>query len=178
MPEPFIGMIILYGCNFNPRGWALCAGQILPISQNTALFSLLGVTYGGNGTTSFALPDLRGRAPISQGQGPGLSNYLIGQTLGSENISLLTAQLPQHNHGFKVANSSASVSMPTNNASIANFTDINADRGQLYNSLVPSTALNSTSVGATGGNLPHNNMQPYLVMNFCIATQGIFPARN
>jgi microcystin-dependent protein len=178
MIEGFIGMLVLYGCNFAPRGWAFCAGQLLPIAQNTALFSLLGTQYGGNGTTNFALPDLRGRVPIGQGQGSGLSNYVIGETIGAENITLLQTQIPAHNHGFKVANTSASLAAPVNNASIANYTDINGDGGQLYNSLNPATTLTAPSVGATGSNTPHSNMQPFLVMNFCIATVGIFPARN
>ncbi len=178
MPEGFIGMIVLYGCNFAPRGWSLCAGQLIPIAQNTALFSLLGTTYGGNGTTTFALPDLRGRVPVGMGQGPGLSNYVIGEQAGSENVTLLQTEMPQHNHGFKVANTSSSLAVPAAGASIANYTDINGDGGQLYKSLSPNIALHPASVGNAGGNIPHNNMQPYLTMNFCIAMQGVFPARN
>lgn len=176
MSDPFLAEIIMFGGNFAPRGWALCDGQLLPISQNQAVFSLLGTTYGGDGRTTFALPDLRGRAAIHPGTGPGLSPYRLGQRGGAETVNLTTAQIPSHTH-------SASVTLHANtgggddNDPTARYpgegaNDFYAD-GQNVDMGAPSVA-----VGNTGGSQPHTNIEPYLCVNFIIALQGIFPSRN
>jgi microcystin-dependent protein len=173
MSTPFVGEIKNFGFNFAPRGFALCQGQLLPISQNTALFSILGTTYGGNGTSNFALPDLRGRVPVSAGQGLGLSNYLLGESTGTENVSLISSQMPAHGHNAGCFNGDGD-SYTGGNAIPAKDT---AGGNNVYSS--PSGSLmNGGAVTVTGGGLPHNNLQPYLVVNYCIALQGIFPARN
>lgn len=175
MSEAFIGEIRTFGFNFAPFRWALCNGQLLPISQNTALFSLLGVNYGGNGTTNFALPDIQGRATLAQGQGPGLSEQFMGQQSGSENITLLTSEMPNHNHNLLALPDLGEESDPTGKA---------LARAQGVNAYTPTSTSGTVALAATslssfnGGNQPHNNMQPYLVLNFCIALQGVFPARN
>ena len=179
MSEPFIGEIIMFAGNFNPRGWALCQGQLLSIAQNTALFSILGTTYGGNGQTTFALPDLRGRVPVGQGQGPGLSQYVLGQQSGTETVTLLSTQMPQHNHLITANEGNGSQATPgagflasgivpsSGNASVSN-----------YRNSSDGTTLAPTSLSLTGGSQPHSNIQPYLCINFIIALQGIFPSRN
>ena len=169
--DPFIGEIMLVPYNFAPRGWAFCSGQILPIAQNTALFSLLGTTYGGNGTTTFALPDLRGRCAISSGQGPGLSNYSLGEVTGTENITLIANQLPPHGHTVGAVDDDSTTATPTN-ALPANI----AAKG--YSKGAANTSMNPTMIGGGGGNQPHSNLQPLLVLNYCIALEGIFPSRN
>jgi microcystin-dependent protein len=173
MDAPFIGMLALFGFNFPPRGWAQCNGQLLPIAQNTALFSLLGTMYGGNGTTNFGLPDLRGRVPIHLGQGPGLSNYSQGQAGGSENVTLLTTQIPAHTHTLTGVTEAGSTAIPTN-AMLANTGALDKEYG------VPgtTTAMHPSAITSTGGSQPHSNIQPYLVLNYCIALVGIFPSRN
>ncbi len=170
MAEPFLGEIMLVGFNFAPKGWAFCNGQIMPINQATALFSLLGTQYGGNGQTTFALPDLRGRVPIHFGQGPGLSSYNIGQVGGAETSTLLTGNLPAHNHALQ-AGTNATTKNPTNGypgftAGGSSYTD------------TPTGTMNPAVVGPTGGGQPFNNIQPYLVLNWIIALEGIFPSRN
>jgi microcystin-dependent protein len=167
MAEPFLGSIIIFGGNFAPRGWAFCNGQILAISQNTALFSLLGTTYGGNGQTTFALPDLRGRVPIHFGQGPGLSNYSEGETGGAESVTLSAAQMPQHQHVQPASNGDEDTNRP-NNAVPAH--------GGVYATTTDGSALDPTS--AAGGSQPHENRPPYLAINYIIALEGIFPSRN
>ncbi len=167
MAEPFLGSILLFAGNFAPQGWAFCNGQILPITQNTALFSLLGTTYGGNGTSTFALPDLRGRVPIHFGQGPGLSSYVEGQVGGAENVTLIATQMPQHQHLQPATNGDEGTNRP-NGAVPA--------RGGVYAASSDGSALAPTS--AAGGNQAHENLQPYLALNFIIALQGIFPSRN
>jgi microcystin-dependent protein len=169
MASPFLGEIRPVSFNFAPRGWAFCNGQILSIQQNTALFSLLGTTYGGDGVTTFALPDLRGRVPISAGQGPGLSPYTEGETAGVETVTLQVNQLPAHTHAIKIAN-------PSTSTSPAGLYPAVTSR-LIYNS-TPDVFLNPASVGFTGGSQPHNNRQPYLAISFIIALQGIFPSRN
>jgi microcystin-dependent protein len=164
--EPFLGELRLFPYNFAPRGWAFCNGQILPIAQNTALFSLLGTTYGGNGQTTFALPDLRGRVAMSSGQGPGLSPYDLGQVAGSESVTLTTAQIAAHGHTIGSTNSAATNARPNNL--------VNAQGG----SYSATSDGNMQPTGQTGGSQPHNNIQPYLVLNYCIALEGIFPSRN
>ena len=172
MTDPFIGTVMAFGGNFAPSGWATCSGQILSISQNTALFSLLGTTYGGNGQTTFALPDLRGRIPIHMGQGPGLTNRDLGETGGTPGVTLIIPQIPAHNHPVAV-NASNGVSLnPANNffAATPAFTQ--------YTDPVGNTTLHPSAISTTGGNQPHENMQPYLALTYVIALVGVFPSRN
>ncbi len=176
MSEAFIGEIIMFGGNFAPRNWAFCNGQLMPISQNTALFSILGTTYGGDGQVTFALPDLRGRVPVHPGQGPGLSNYVLGEVSGTETVTLLTSEMPAHNH-LLTANSSVNGSpSPSNNFS-AIVTDLGGEQLNAYNPTANAT-MAPNAITPTGGNLPHNNMQPFLCVNFIICLYGIFPSRN
>jgi microcystin-dependent protein len=171
MSEPFLSEIRMFGFNFPPRGWAGCDGQLLPISQNQALFALVGTTYGGNGQTTFALPDLRGRTPLHFGQGPGLQQRTLGQTGGSESETLSTAQLPSHTHPV-VAAAAAQTGVPQG-AQLA------AAAAPIYRSAASATVpLAVDSVGTAGGGQPHPNMQPCLTINFSIALQGIFPSQN
>lgn len=172
--DPILGQIILFAGNFAPSGWTFCNGQLLPISQNTALFSLLGTTYGGDGQATFALPDLRGRAPIHFGQGPGLVNYNLGETGGVESVTLIQAQMPAHSHAFAPGcNSQFSPAQPSpvNGYLCATQSD----------NLYASTADSQMGAGNTqvaGGNQPHENRSPFLAMNYIIALQGIYPSRG
>lgn len=166
MATPFIGQISIFAGNFAPRGWAFCSGQLLAIAQNTALFSILGTTYGGNGQTTFALPDLRGRVPISAGQGPGLSPYQLGQIAGAENTTLLVNNLPAHSHGIAASSGDQTTNRPTNGYLAA---------GNRY-STTGNAAMAPTANAGAGQ--PFNNVQPYLTVNFIIALEGIFPSRN
>ena len=175
--DPFIGEIMMAGFNFAPRGWALCNGQTLAISQNTALFSLLGTNYGGNGTTTFALPDLRGRTPIQQGQGPGLSSRQVGETGGVENVTLISTEIPSHTHALKATTASATTAAPA--GAIWAVSGSRRSTTNLYtNAAGAGAVMNSQVLAPVGSSVPHNNMPPYLAVNFCIALQGIFPARN
>ena len=171
MSEPFLGEIRAVGFNFAPVGWAMCNGQLLSIAQNTALFSLLGTTYGGNGTTTFALPDLRGRVGIHQGQGPGLSPYVIGQVAGTETVTLIAQQMPQHNHVVNASGAAGTATRPTT-AVLAKTT------APAYAPASDGTVMAANMIGTAGGNQPHSNIQPYLAVNFIIALEGIFPSRN
>lgn len=171
MAEPFIGEIKMFGGNFAPRQYALCNGQLLPISQNTALFSLLGTTYGGNGQTTFGLPDLRGRVPLHHGHGPGLSQRTLGETFGTETVTLNNAQMPMHNHAQQASTSPATSAAGPSGAPAAAATP-------LYGSDSPQVAMAAPAVSPSGGGQPHDNMAPYLTLNFIIALQGIFPSRN
>jgi microcystin-dependent protein len=179
--DPFLGQISLLACNFAPQGWALCQGQVLSISQNTALFALLGVNFGGDGRTNFQLPDLRGRPPIGFGQGPGLSAYSIGQTGGGETISISSANYPAHSHTLFAAASAATGNAPNGLFEAQGQT---GGRGGTVNLALYSGSGTATTLAAAaltaapGGGQPHNNLQPYLALNFCIALQGIFPARS
>lgn len=175
MSDPFIGQIYLVGYSFAQRGFSLCQGQLMPISQNSALFSLIGTTYGGDGRSTFGLPDLRGRSPIGQGQGPGLDDYRIGATGGSESNMLSIAQMPAHNHSatLNAENAAASVSAPAGN--LLGQSNIYAPPGRGANQAMSTEAI---TVGNAGGNAPVNNMQPFLVMNYEIALQGVFPSRQ
>jgi microcystin-dependent protein len=164
---------MLSGFNFAPIGWALCNGQLMAISQNTALFSLLGTYYGGDGRTTFALPDLRGRASIHQGQGQGLTPRVIGEESGEENVTLISTEMPMHTH-LAQANSSANQTLPKDMIWGGDSTGTLA----LYSNGAPNSILNPMAIGLAGGSQPHNNMQPYLVMNYTIALEGVFPARN
>jgi microcystin-dependent protein len=172
--DPFVAEIRILACNFAPTGWAFCAGQLLPISQNTALFSLLGTTYGGDGRSTFALPNLEGCTPMQPGQGPGLSFHDLGEQSGEEFVTLLESEIPSHNH-FAGAQTVplGSVAVPTN-ATLGRPAS-----GNLYKP-GPGTTGNMAfeTIATAGSSLPHNNMQPYLVLNFCIAMQGVFPPRS
>ncbi|NQX78659.1 tail fiber protein [Gilvibacter sp.] len=183
--DPFIGQIIMFAGNFAPRGWALCEGQLLPISSHTALFSILGTTYGGDGRTTFKLPDLRGRAPIGNGQGPGLSPRQLGQLSGSESTVLQVANLPAHNHAasLKVSSADATQSAATADSSIATPGSLSGrtfTATQGFNAAAPDVTLNTGSVetNLTGNGAPANNMQPYQVVNYIIALQGVYPSRS
>jgi microcystin-dependent protein len=169
--EPYIGQIQTFGFNFAPRGWALCNGQIMSIAQNTALFSLLGTTYGGNGQTTFALPDLRGRFPVHQGQGPGLSPYQLGQISGTETTTLIATNLPAHTHTFQLQAAEEGTSETPQGNYIAGS-------GANGFAAAPNVAMANTNVGITGNNQPFSILNPYLCINFCIALEGIFPSRN
>lgn len=181
--DPFLGQIVLFGGNFAPRGWALCEGQLLPISQNTALFSILGTIYGGDGRTTFALPDLRGRAAISSGRGPGLSDHRLGSRSGQETVTLNLTNLPSHNH-TATGTTRASFVPPTGggNQGSPNGTNFSGDGSQIYSNNVSNVNMAennvNVTVGNTGGNQPINNMPPYLTTNYIIALVGVFPSRN
>lgn len=166
MSTPFLSEIKIVSFNFAPKGWALCNGQLLPINQNQALFSLLGTTYGGNGQTTFALPDLRGQVPIHVGNG-----HTLGEEAGSTSVTLNILQLPTHIHSLQATNTTATLDFPGGN--VLGKAPISA-----YGPAARLTPMNAGTVGSVGGNQPHNNMMPYLVLNFIIALQGIFPSRN
>lgn len=173
MADPFVAEIRIFPFNFAPKGWAWCDGQLLPLSQNTALFSLLGTTYGGNGKSNFALPDLQGRVPMQPGQGPGLSLHDLGESAGSETVSLLESEIPSHSHTLNAdAIDPGDTNAPNPNASLAL-----SSGGTLYQSS-PNTQMAGDVLTVTGGDQPHNNMQPYLTFYFCIAMQGVFPPRT
>jgi microcystin-dependent protein len=171
--DPFVGEIRIFGFNFPPRGWAFCDGQLLPISQNTALFSLLGTFYGGDGKSTFALPNLQGSAPLHHGQGPGLSDYVVGQAGGSDDVTLSEAELPQHTHSLSASGDPADLGAPSPTRSLARSQP--AIYKQPANASPQPLALQA--VGVTGGSVPHNNMMPFLTLNFSIALQGVFPPR-
>lgn len=170
--DPFLGEIMMWAGNFAPRGWALCNGQLLPISQNTALFSLLGTTYGGNGQTTFALPDLRGRVPIHHGQGPGLSSYSLGQVGGEETHTLTVQEIPAHQHALQGSSANGTSASPAGLLPARNPAGIPA-----YGSTADA-AFHASAIAPAGGGQPHNVMQPYLTINFVIALQGVYPSQN
>jgi microcystin-dependent protein len=174
MADPFVAEIRIFPFNFAPKGWAWCNGQLLPLSQNTALFSLLGTTYGGDGKSTFALPDLEGRAPMHPGQGPGLSLHDLGETGGSETVTLLESEMPAHNHQMGAQN------VPLGGVAVANGATFNRPAsGNLFNVANPSVVMMSPqTLAPAGGDAPHNNMQPYLTFYFNIALQGVFPPRG
>ncbi|WP_221090844.1 phage tail protein [Deinococcus aquaedulcis] len=170
--EPFIGEIQMFAGNFPPRGWALCNGQLLPIAQNTALFSLLGTMYGGDGRTTFALPNLQAASPMAPGAGPGLTPRTQGEQGGAATVTLLSSELPPHTHAVGAFDIPGTSAVPTDR-SLARSVNYNA-----YGPGSPNVALGAQSVGAAGGNQPHNNLPPYLAVTFIIALQGIYPARS
>ncbi|NML07436.1 tail fiber protein [Sphingomonas sp. G-3-2-10] len=185
MSEPFIAEIRAFGFNFAPRGWMMCNGQLLAIAQNTALFSLLGTTYGGNGQTNFALPDLRGRSMISAGggQGPGLSPYSLGEQIGTETVTLISTEMPAHNHTANAAidttGNANMVTVPTAGVQLTRYAPASGI-GAAWNTppITNPVLLNPQMVQPAGGGQPHSNQQPYLTLIYCIAVEGIFPARN
>jgi len=176
MADPFVAEIRIFPFNFAPKGWAWCNGQLLPLSQNTALFSLLGTFYGGDGKSTFGLPELQGSVPLHVGgnqPGPGLGTYDLGQASGTENVTLLTSETPSHTHQLQAQTvDPADVSLVSSSASFAPSTG-----GTLYQS-ASDTTLAPQAIAVNGGSLPHNNMQPYLTLYFCIALQGVFPPRG
>lgn len=177
MSDQFVAEIRIFAGNFAPTGWAFCDGQLLPISQNTALFSLLGTTYGGDGRSNFALPNLQGAAPLQAGQGPGLSLYDLGETGGESAVTLLASEMPAHTHSVQCNNGTGDVNSPSNNTWCKSH--IGKTPIQMYGASSANNApMNPSAISLAGGNLPHNNMPPYLVLNFIIALQGIFPARG
>ena len=174
MADPFVAEIRIFPFNFAPKGWAWCDGQLLPLSQNTALFSLLGTTYGGNGKSNFALPDLQGRAPMHPGQGPGLSLHDLGETGGSETVTLLASEIPAHSHGLRASSDDADLLAPTAARSFARSAD-----GSVYLASNAGLVMMAPEAAApAGGDQPHNNLQPYLTYFFNIALQGVFPPRG
>lgn len=173
MADPFVAEIRIFPFNFPPKGWAWCDGQLLPIPQNTALYALLGTTYGGDGKSTFGLPDLRGRAPMHPGLGTGLSQHSLGEQGGSQTVTLLTSELPVHTHAMRAATQdNADVNLLSSAASFAPATG-----GTPYQA-TPNASLAPQAIPPTGGDLPHNNMMPYLTFHFCIALQGVFPPRG
>lgn len=173
MADPFIAEIRMLPGNFAPRGWAWCDGQLLPLSQNTALFSLLGTTYGGDGKSNFALPDFRGRAPMHPGQGPGLSLHDLGEQGGSDTVALLESEIPAHTHALRSNAAAANRTSPVGN-SLARV----AGAAPYAPAGAPSAQLSSQALAPAGGAQPHNNLQPYLTVYFNIALQGVFPPRS
>ncbi len=172
MADPFVAEIRIFPFNFAPTGWAFCDGQLMPLSQNTALFALLGTTYGGNGKSNFALPDMQGNVPMHPGQGKGLSLYDLGQTGGSETVTLLESEMPVHNHGM-----TAFTAAPADSNNLGPDTAFSIAQGGTPYQAASNGQAAPQVIAPQGGSLPHNNMMPYLTLNFCIALQGIFPPR-
>jgi microcystin-dependent protein len=172
MSNPFLGEIRMFAGNFAPRGFALCNGQLLSIAQNSALFSLLGTTYGGDGQQTYALPNLQSRVPIGQGQGNGLSSRVMGESIGTESVTLITSQIPNHQHAHVATTNPATAASGPSGAPAASATT------NFYGSGAADLTMAPTAIGAAGGGLPHNNVAPYLALNFIIAVEGVFPSRN
>jgi microcystin-dependent protein len=173
--DPFVAEIRIFPFNFAPKGWAFCDGQLLPISQNTALFSLLGTTYGGDGRSNFALPDMQGNAPMHPGQGPGLSLHDLGETGGTETVTLLESEVPSHSHGINAATNPSLVATPSPGVGLARSRGFNGYQDNSTSNLVQ---LADQAIAPNGGNQPHNNLQPYLTLYFNIALQGVYPPRT
>lgn len=182
MSDQYLGEIRLFPYTFAPQGWADCTGQLMPISQNAALFSLLGTNFGGNGTSNFGLPDLQGRVPVDWQQGPGLSNYALGQKGGSETVALTSTNMGAHSHAMVASTTNGNTNSPSATAVLAQpyvaATPRTGNQGQIYNAQAPTTSLTPATIQPVGGSQPHNNVQPSLVMRYCIALTGIFPPRN
>ena len=170
MADPFMGELRLLGFNFAPRGWAQCNGQLMSIAQNSALFSLLGTTYGGDGVQTFGLPDLRGRTPLHMGQGPGLTFKSQGEISGTESVTLTPQQMPVHNHLVTASSDDATKKNPVGSVPAASGASVYSDTA--------NGTMQPSMVNVSGGSQAHNNMQPYLVLNWCIALEGIYPSRN
>ncbi len=175
MSSPFVAEIRIFTFNFAPKGWAFCDGQLMAISQNTALFSLLGTTYGGNGTSNFALPNLQGMAPMQQGQGPGLTLRDLGETAGEPSVTLLQTEMPAHSHAANASSGAGAANDPTGN--VWATTAVLRQGVNMYGT-TDGASMNPFALSIVGGSQPHNNMMPYLTLNFCIALQGIFPPRS
>jgi microcystin-dependent protein len=176
--QPYLGAIFMFAGNFAPRGFQLCQGQLLSIQQNTALFSILGTTYGGNGTTTFQLPDLRGRVPVGEGSGPGLTPVVLGQAAGAQNVTILTSNMPAHSHSLMANNNPAVAGDPTN-AVLANSGNSQSGGLPVYlTATAPNATMSPQSIGTAGGSAPVSIQNPYLGINYIIAVQGIFPSRN
>lgn len=175
MSSPFVAEIRIFPFNFPPKGWAFCNGQIMPLSQNTALFSLLGTTYGGNGQSTFALPDLQGSAAMHPGQGNGLSQRFLGEQAGEPSLTLLTTEIPAHQHQFGGA---AAAGGDKQDPTGCIWAQVPGRAVVFLYGTAANGAVNPNAMPLTGGSLPHNNLQPYLALNFCIAMQGVFPPRN
>jgi microcystin-dependent protein len=173
--DPFVAEIRIFPFNFAPKGWAFCDGQLLPLSQNTALFSLLGTTYGGDGKSNFALPNMQGNAPMHPGQGPGLSLHDLGETGGSETVTLLESEIPSHAHTLRASPDDADNNLPSPAMS---FAKTQKEFGYQSNASASLVTMADTTLAPAGGDQPHNNMQPYLTLNFCIALQGVYPPRT
>lgn len=170
MSEPFIGEVRIFGFNFAPKGWANCEGQLLPINQNQALFAILGTAYGGNGQTNFALPDLRGRMPMSFGQGPGLTPRNLGERVGQNDVTLTAQQIPAHSHTLRASAATATTATPSAGVSLA------PTNGARVYKAPGNTVTSGAGLTSTGGGQPHPNRQPYLALRFCIALNGFFPS--
>jgi microcystin-dependent protein len=173
MADPFVAEIRIFPFNFAPKGWAWCDGQLMPLSQHTALFSLLGTTYGGNGVNNFALPDLQGRAPMQHGQGPGLSLHDLGEESGSETVTLLESEIPAHSHALRGSSDPANNSLPAGSRFAETSSSV-----KMYAASPGGGMLAPDALAPAGGDGPHNNMMPYLTCYFCIALQGVFPPRK
>lgn len=183
MSQPYVGQILMFGGNFAPVGWAMCAGQLVPISENETLFNLIGTTYGGDGQNTFALPDLRGRVPVHMGQGGGLSNYVIGEQTGVENVTLTTQQIPSHNHNVltKTGSTTGNQSTPANTLFLGDEFAQPAPSSTAFtytNNTAALVALGPKTIGPDGGSQPHNNIQPILVLNYIISLFGVYPSQN
>lgn len=177
MSTPFLSQIEIFSFNFAPKGWALCNGQLLPINQNQALFSLLGTTYGGDGRVNFGLPDLRSRTPVTWGQ-----TYVLGERGGEENVTIITSTMPQHSHNLMADNNNPTANVPASANVIAKNQGVASTGGTfnfaLYSGNAPNNIAAANTVGNSGGSQPHTNIMPYLCLNFSIALQGIFPSQN
>jgi microcystin-dependent protein len=180
MSSPFVAEITIFAFNFAPKGWALCQGQLLPISQNTALFSLLGTMYGGDGKSTFALPNLEDQTAVAFGQGAGLSQYFQGEQVGTSTVTLTTGTTPAHNHLWNATTDRGNTTAAQGNvtATGAAGSPQQPTVGKIYSSNAPNQTFSVNELSITGSSQPHNNMQPYLTLNFCIAMQGVFPPRG
>ena len=180
MSDHFIGQITVFPYSFPPQGWADCAGQLLSISQNTALFSLLGTQFGGDGRSTFGLPNLQGVVPVGQGSQPGGSTYTIGDAGGAEAVALTSNTIPSHNHSMPASTVHGTVDPPAGQvlSTVQKGLPTSPTRGEIYNTAAPDTTLTPGSIGLSGGNQGHNNVQPFLVLRYCIALQGVYPPRS
>jgi microcystin-dependent protein len=178
--DPFVGEISVFAFNFAPKGWARCDGQILPISQNTALFSLLGTQYGGNGQSTFALPNLQGSCAVNQGQGPGLPQRFVGEVYGSETVTLLESEMPAHSHAVSAttANANSNTASGGQPAKAFKGTLASSNTAKMYTDVAPAAQMSGQAVAAAGSSVPHTNLMPYNTFNFCIAMQGVYPPRS
>jgi len=179
MSQPYVGQILMFAGNFAPAGWAVCAGQLMPISENDTLFNLIGTTYGGDGQSTFGLPAMGGRVPVHMGQGGGLSNYVIGQSGGTEDVTLTTQQIPQHSHLVLANSAQGSASTPSNSTIMSSQSIGNGpNTPSVYAPYAAGTAvtLPATAIQQTGGSQPHNNVQPVMAVTYCISLFGVYPS--